>query len=172
MKKINFLIIATLCCSLHSLGQSNIKSYVADISLPKEANKMTKEQTLSLINNRYKKTMMFRSYNNVYYIGNIIVYFEDMYNGDDELTLSRHKQSTEGFNKRYGSKIIESKIITVNNIQFFVFEYQEGDEINLTFTPDFKNKETIYCEVKYKIEDEAKAQKIFNSLMSSFRYKN
>ncbi|QKJ31383.1 hypothetical protein HQ865_16970 [Mucilaginibacter mali] len=92
--------------------------------------------------------------------------------GDEPLTLEQHRLSTEGFNKRYGSKIIDSKIVKINSIRFFIFQYQEGDEINLTFTPDFRNKSTTYCSIKYKKPDEEKAEKIFNTLLNNFRYKN
>lgn len=93
-----------------------------------------------------------------------------MYLGDSKLSLEQHKKMTEDFTKGYHD-ILESKIIVVNNIKFFVFQDQTGDEINLSFTSDFKDQKALLCIIKYKKPDEGNATKLFDKLLKDFRYK-
>ena len=71
MKKINFLIIAVLCCSLHVTGQQNPTSEVANMTLPKEVTKLSKDQTLEFVHRNFKHHQSFRNYNNMYNSGGI-----------------------------------------------------------------------------------------------------
>jgi len=86
--------------------------------------------------------------------------------------LQNQKEQTESMYKRYGGKIIQSKIVTQNNIPFFVFQDQDGEEMSLSFMMSFKNRKTLFCMLNYKINDEDKAQKIFKNILNSVRYKN
>ncbi len=168
-----YIIIIAVLSNLYSMAQQNPASQVAEIALPKEANKMNKEQTLAFVQKNFKHLKILNDYNNTYYIDKVGITVRDQQiPPDDKLTLEMHKRMTEDFNKRYGGTIVDSKIITVNNIRFFIFEDEVDQERNLIFTSDFKNGKMICCLLKYKKEDEDKAQAIFKKIINTVRYKN
>lgn len=65
MKKIYIIIVVALF-SLQTFAQQNLTSEVAHITLSNDMKKMSKEQTFDLMRNKYKRTKLFRDYNNIY----------------------------------------------------------------------------------------------------------
>ena len=98
-----------------------------------------------------------------------------MINGQDDVnyTLQMHKEQMEDMYKRYGGKILGSKIITINNVSFFIFKALEsGDEVDLSFMTELKkNKIAMVCTLHYKKDQEAEANAIFEKIIRNVTLK-
>lgn len=125
---------------MHGIAQQMASSKVAEITLPKEAIKRNKEQTLDFVQKHFKHKKMLKNYSNTYTVDNIVITITDGGKSpEDKLSLDLVKKMREDLDKKYGGEILESKIIKVNNVPFFVFKDQEKDEErNLSFTSDLK----------------------------------
>jgi hypothetical protein len=172
MKNI-YLILLTFTSCFPAVCQQLPKSNVANIIIPKEATKLTKEQTISLIKANFKHPKKISNYDNIYNIDGIVISVSDEVNMQDyNYTIENQKAETESLYKRNKQgKIIQSKIISINNELFYVFEHEEDDEITLSFMCDFKNKKTFFCSLNYKEINDDKAKNFFNMILKSFKYK-
>ena len=147
-------------------------SEIATITLPKEASKLNKQDASTFVHNQFKRPIFFRSQNNIFKVGNIVIEIHDDANmQDQDSDLQLQKLQTESFIKKYGGHIIDSRIAAINNINFYINKQQDGDDMVLYFMSDFKDKKVVACTVYYKKTDESKARSIFDNILNSVHYK-
>jgi len=68
--------------------------------------------------------------------------------------------------------VIFSKIITVNNIRFLIYEYQRNEEFYLRFQSELdRNRNNISGLIRFEKADEHKAQTALNDLLQTIHFK-
>ncbi len=173
MKKISFLV-AGLFLSHFAMSQVNGHSDVVNITIPKKAAKLTKEKLVTYTNSNYKRSQVPIDKENIYQIDGLIVSFWDVPASEsNKRDLPVIQSEILGILKRNNENVINySKIITVNNIQFLVFEYQKGDEVFLRFISELKNHKNLNGIIQFKKPDEDKAQEALKDLLGGMHFKN
>jgi len=172
MKKILFLI-AGLFLSLYAVGQVP-SSNVVIATMPKGATKLTRDHLLNIVHNDYKRSSIPLDKENTYQLDGVLISFWDLsVNPEFKKSLKASQSEMLEYLGRNKENVVNySKIISVNNIQYLVCEYQNNDEVYLWFKSDYnkKNKD-INGVVQFKKPDEEKAHKALNDFLSTVHFK-
>jgi len=173
MKKIVFLI-AGLSLRLIVMGQQIPSSDVVDASMPNGAKLMTKEQVIDYTKRNYKRSEISPERKNIYQLDGLIISFWDLSvnPGFKKSLQASRAEMQELFSWNKEIVVNLSKIITVNNIQYLVYEYQKNDEAFLRFQSEFnKNDKNICGIIQFKKGDEDKAQAALQTFLGSVHFK-
>jgi hypothetical protein len=171
-----FLICSVL--SARSFGQPP-KSIVLDATMPRGSLAINKDQAASFLRENFKghEIPIDNKYiNNVNYYrqdGIIISFWDVETDIHDKKSLEDKGAGIMGLFRRYNDTVIFHRIVTVNNIKFFEYEYQIGGEIYLRFQSDANTKNQTVCGlIQCKKPDEAEAQSYLQELLQSMHFKN
>jgi alpha-amylase/alpha-mannosidase (GH57 family) len=165
------LFKVALLFSIYAIGQSP-KSNVVSISAPAGAIQLTKEQASELIHANFKQSSIPLDKENYYQLNGIIMSFWDIEQDTEyKRSLEEIRSGMLGVLKYAHDTVNFSKIITVNNSQFLVYEYQKDDEVYLWFQTDFKNNKKSGGTLQFKKPDEAKAERALQDLLQSIHFK-
>jgi len=173
MKNITFFTIC-LFFSIHAIGQIP-KSDVVSLSVPNGARSLTKEQLSKIVHNNFKRSGVPLNMENYYQLDGLIISFwdhEENVSPEFQRSLEEIKSGMLGILKQNNDTVNFSKIITINSIQFLVYEYQKEDEVYLRFQTGFKNNKNFGGIIQFKKPDEAKANKALQDLLQSIRFKD
>jgi hypothetical protein len=172
MKNIVFLIIGSFC-SLYAIGQTPA-STVVDITIPKGASRLSHEQLTKYISNNFKRSGVPLNKENTYQLNGMIISFWDL-SVNPKFKKSLKATQTEMLSTLKlvdNLIIINSQIITVNNVRFLEYEYQIEDEVYLRFQSAYnKNNKNICGIIQFKKPDEAKAHKALDDFLSTVHFK-
>jgi len=126
-----------------------------------------------------KHTSRSRAYlinkENYYKLDGVLISFWDLsVNPEFKKTLQASQSEMLGYLARNKENTVNfSKIITVNNIQFLVCQYQKQNEVYLWFKSDFnKDNKDICGIIQFKKPDEDKAEKALKDLLQSMHFKD
>jgi hypothetical protein len=169
----NLFLIACLFFNIGAWGQVP-KSDVVSASLPKGAISLRKEQVSKIVHDNFKRSSIPLDVENYYQLDGIVMSFwDDEVNPEFKRSLEDIQLGMLGIFKRNNDVVNFSKIISVNNIRFLVYEYQIDDEVNLCFQSDFnKHNKHIGGIVQFKKPDEDKGQKVLQGLLQSMHFKD
>ncbi len=152
-------------------------SNIVSITLPKKTEKISKSAYFDHLHRNYKNyntgdEKVDGFFRKTYKIDNILIKFYDADRSyDPKKTLVKFQNQFLEMMKWGGITVNFSKIITVNNIQFLVYEHQIDDEMTINFISETKNNKCITGELKFKKADDEKAQQILDKLLKSMHYK-
>ncbi len=149
-------------------------SEVVSANMPKGATKLSREQLTNYVHNNFKQSALPLEKENLYQLDGLIISFWDLsVNPEFKKSLQASQSEMLAVLKRNSENTINySKIITVNNIQYLVYQYQKNDEVFLRFQSEFnKNNKNICGLIQFKKPDEDKAQKALQTFLESVHFK-
>jgi hypothetical protein len=167
------VFIPVLLFGLKLSGQAPI-SEVVDATLPKGAKLLTKEQLIAYTKSNYKRSQIPTDKKNTYQLDGLLISVWDLsVNPGLKRSLQASQSEMLGYLKRNTENTINySKIITVNNIQFLVCEYQKQDEVYLWFKSDYnKANKNISGVIQFKKPDQNKAEAALQTFLASVHFK-
>jgi hypothetical protein len=168
------LLILNLFFGLYAMGQQNPSSEVVSATMPIGTKHLTKAKVLDYVHKNYKRSQISVDRKNIYQLDGLLISFWDLsINPEFKKSLQDSQSEMLGLLKRNPENVINYyKIITVNNIQFLIYEYQKQDEVFLRFQSEYdKNNKDICGLIQFKTPDEAKAQKALNDLLQTVHFK-
>ena len=131
MKKITFLIFG-LCWSFKAISQQIPSSEVLTASMPPGSKLLTQDQLVKFTRKNFTRTPIPADKKNIYQLDGIIISFWDIEQDTEyKRSLEEIRSGMLGVLKYAHDTVNFSKIITINNSQFLVYEYQKEDEVYL-----------------------------------------
>jgi len=173
MRKIIFFI-AGLFFTQYVIAQQAPSSEVVTAVMPKGAIKLTQDQLVRFTSKNYKSSAMPLNKENTYQLDGILISFWDLrVNQEFKKSLpASQKEILEVLRLNDFNKVNYSKIITVNNKQFLVYDYEIEDECYLRFQSEFNKQNKNICGlIQYKKPDEAKAEEALQTFLQSVHFK-
>jgi hypothetical protein len=142
--------------------------------MPKGAVKLSRDQVKSFLgkDDQYGNIPFDRE--NYYKLDGMIISFRDLnFSRDFTKPLkATEAEMLEGLRLVKENVLDYSKIITVNGIQFLVYQYENGDNLFLRFRSDYdKDNRNIVGVIQFKKPDEEKAQKALQTFLSTVHFK-
>src|SRR6185503_5062436 len=173
MKKINLLIICFLL-GYSAFGQvPSTETFGATV--PKEAIKLDRDHVLSIAHKTLRQSYVAPGIENTYQLdGLVISYWGLSVSPDNTKSLEDSQKEILGLLKRNEGDIVKnSKIVTVNNIRFLVYEYHRGDDVSLRFQSELdKNHKNVNGLIQFKKPDEDKAHKALDDSLHTIHFKD
>ena len=172
MKKI-FVVILIMSLSIHAIGQST-SSEVVNASVPKGAKHISTEELSNYLKSNYKHTIIPTEKPNIFKINDIIIGFWDLsVNYDSKKSLEKLQSEIIGYHSlNPKSAIYFSKIETVNNVKFLIYEYKNDDDIHLRFQSEYNSKGKNICGiVLFKKTDEDTAHAVLKEFLESVHFR-
>jgi len=172
MKNIIFLMLC-LFLSIKVLGQTP-KSDVVSVSVPNGAISLTRDQLSKVVRVNFKRSGIPLDVQNYFQLDGLIISFWDYETGvgpESQRSLEEIKLGILGIMRYTPDTVNFSKIITVNNIQFLVYEYQRKNEVYLRFQTGYRNYKSFGGIIQFKKPDEEKAQNALQNLLQSIHFK-
>lgn len=171
MKKTIFLI-GSLFFSLLAVGQAPASNVVI-ATMPKGATKLQGQQLSKFVHDNYKGLGIPLDKENTYKVDGILISFWDLYvNPGFKKSLQASQAEMLGIRRLNKDTVNFSKIISVNNIHFLVYEYQKSNEVFLRFQSEFnKNNKNICGIVQFKKPDEVNAHKALDDFLSTVHFR-
>jgi hypothetical protein len=172
MKKINATIIIMLICAI-ALAQETRISSVADVTIPKGAEKFTKEKMLNRSKMLFKSSEMGYSETNIFFVkDNISFAFWDLTAPVEKRSLETiQREILELFKLNKNITVENANIKTINNKKFLILSYTNYDACYYRFFSDSWKNKTINGIVEYKQPDKAKAEAILNKILDGLNFK-
>jgi hypothetical protein len=168
-----FFLVFSLFLSTSVIAQAP-KSKVVSISVPNDAISLTKEQASKVIHANFKRSGIPMDVENYYQLNGYVISFwdrEEDPSPESQKSLEEIKLAILHIMKNTPDTVNFGKIITVNNIPFFVYEYQRENEVSLRFQTGYRNNKTFGGIIQFKKPDEEKAQKTLQELLESIHFK-
>jgi hypothetical protein len=173
MRKI-ILSIAFLFLSIFVFAQENPNSTVVTARMPKGSVKLGKKELSKFLHENFKKSGVPLDKENTYQLDGIIISFWDLsVNPESKKSLKATQSEMLSVLKLNNDNVINySKIISVNNIQYLVYEYQKDDEVYIWFRSDFnKDNKNINGTIQCKDQDKDKAHEVLKTFLESVHFK-
>ncbi|MEE1943688.1 hypothetical protein VRU48_01125 [Pedobacter sp. KR3-3] len=175
--KIN--LIASFLLLLSFLSQEKPLSEVVHITPPKKSESMDWVEHYKYMLKNYRSSPAMDGTTKCFNKNGIIITFWDNILWDDYLkkqvkNLSEMKASKLETLEELGmsNDIDKAEIIKVNDIGFFIScTHVAGDEYRYNFDSEYRNYKSISGRVVCKKQDRKKAEKIFNDLLKSIKFK-
>jgi hypothetical protein len=166
-------------CVAYSFAQEPT-SEILSIVMPKKAIKIDKKTFLSYENRfkhpKYKNELTHEfMFQNLYYLkGVLITLYEAEFSPDDNRTLLQIQREMYGMRIDNPTEEIVnySRIELINGIQTYICEYQEDNEIRITFMPQrFKNK-WFQGSLQFKKSQKKEGEKILADILNNIHFKH
>lgn len=173
MKKMNMLILGMLCC-LSTIAQQEPLSNVVNINVPKGAVKLNKEQIISHSKKKFKTSEIASvKTKNLYKIDELLIGFWDLeVSEENKKSLQAIKSEALELYKLDKNIIVnEARINKINNNQFLVINYQNGDASYYRFNSEYRNNQSISGVIQFKEFEKDKAAAILNDILNSIKFK-
>jgi len=182
MKNTLSLIISLLITITSFAQQKDTLSNVIRLKLPSTNENLTKESLKTYIKSHYKYSRIPSDSKNLYKIGNVLLSFKDLsfvpqFENQKKPTLNAIKDdmsslwTTSKYNK--GIVVDESKIITVNRVQYAVINLHQDDEGLIQVYSDYDKKNRyISMTLQFKKNEEQKATQLLNDILKDITFKN
>jgi hypothetical protein len=168
----NTLFIATLA-TLLSLNQEPQLSKVASVAAIKNTDKLTTGQVSDYVKENFTYPQI-RGFNKLFKTGDIIVGFRDIEYTEVPGSLENYRERIIGNEEQRRPKkikLIESEIQNVKGIKFLITKTKKSDEYFYTFLTQDTNRKAIEGAVSFKEKDKVGAEKLFNDLVTSIKFK-
>ena len=166
-------LLLCLFLSTYTVAQT-ISSEVVNASIPKGAKHISTEELSNYLKSNYKYSQISFNRANVFKMGRLIISFWDLsVNPVSKKSLEDSQLEILGYLKYNPENVINfSKIETINNIRFLIYQYQKGDETFLRFQSEFNSKNRNICGiVQFKKPDENDAHAALKELLESVHFK-
>jgi hypothetical protein len=174
VKKTLSLIIGVFFSGF-AIGQANPSSNVVNLKVPERAVKLSTDDVQTFIKaNGFKHSQLaFEKRRKFYEVDGLIISFWDIpMNPTHKRSLQKMQDEGLGILKDDKENIIKfSKIESINNIQFLIYEYQKEDEVFLRFISDENNNKNLTGILEFKTSDEKKAEAVLQEFLQSMHFK-
>lgn len=174
MQKI-FILAISLTVAWHSLVQNKPISAVAEVVLPKDAERIDKANLATRAKTFSVKSELQSSKfdSNLYKIDNLSLGLWDVNaSEDDHRTLQEIKaQALELFKLDNSIAVDEASIKTYNGNQFLIINYHKGTSNYLKFVTKTVNKKTLNGVIESNISDKGKAKSTLEEMLKKMSFK-
>jgi hypothetical protein len=154
------------------------KSIVLDATIPRGSLAINKDQAASFLRGNFKGHEIpidNKQLNNVNYYtwdGMIISFWDVETDMHDKKSIEGKAAGIIDLFRRFNDTVNFNRIVTINDIKFFEYEYQINGEIYLRFQSDANTKNQTVCGlIQCKQPDEPQAQSYLKELSQSMRFK-
>ena len=185
MKKAHILILAFLVVTFHSKAQQTIAFNDAiSINIPKNAEKLTKQQALDHASKKFKEndivnnSITRRSTEHIYRIDDVLIslFFSDEHNGKKIINEEHLLELKKGFDGIYrlnnNDKSYSSVIKRINNNSVLITNYVVKNVEYYRFFSISNNSRAVTGILEFNVSDEDKAKTILDDLLKSIKIKD
>jgi hypothetical protein len=176
MKNFIFLILILLITQVGLCKQSIGNPF--NLTLPDKSYEISKSDYVSQLTSGWKNPMLPKDTSqiqndHIYKMGNLYLSFIERVNDPIlEKDLNGSKGETIDLLKMDKSIAVNYfKIVSVNKIQYLVYEYHDGDEVWLRFRSEYHNDHIILGFIEFKEAGESKAQKQLSKFLNGISLK-
>jgi hypothetical protein len=171
MKKILILLVCLLQC-LVALCQKNVLKSNAIVIIPQNAQKLSSTQLSDYVKTNFKdfKPPIPMNSEHAYKINNVLLSYWDVNESSEQFKKPLKAVQSEGlslFNLTKAYTVNSSKIITVNNIQFSIINFQHGNDAFIKFDSEYKNLTCLNGIVQFTKGNETEANKVLNDFLKT-----
>ncbi|MVN92581.1 hypothetical protein [Mucilaginibacter aquatilis] len=167
------LFSACLLTSAYTFAQDTTGTHLVTFSLPKKVQKLSKQQYLDYGKKSFNKSYTALPNDHVYLTEGLLVTIRDRETeSTKKRTLEQLKREMEEVIGSGNGTYTQSRIVTVDNRKFYIFEFYIKNEGHLSFYTDYignKNKNTVGV-IDFKRPDEAKAHKHLEDILKGMRF--
>jgi len=182
MKNISSVVVSLLITITCFAQQVDTLSSVIHLKLPSITEKMTKGNLKIYIQGHYKHSRILSDSKNLYRIDDMLLSFRDLsfvpqFENQQRPTLNAIKDDMSSLwaTSKHNKAIIvdESKIITINRVQYAVINIHEDDEGLIQVYSDYDKKNRyISMTLQFKKNEEQKATQFVTDILKSITFKN
>jgi len=145
----------------------------ATLMAPEQSTKISIDDYKSFAKSRFTSDKgINKNSKNIYKVGNIVVAFWDLVE-DDSYKRTLIQVQKEGLSMLTKQQVVDESVIkTINNAKILIFKYHQGDEYSYRFYSETRRNISVSGLVHFKATDRAKAEIIFEKLISTIKLKN
>lgn len=178
MKKINIILFFMCLCSFSAMSQEKIKTDMAEITMPKIAHKLTKEQRMATLDKKFTEEEILRGRpaHNDYEIGGLLLTLNyRVIDGSKDYLI---KTKTDKANRRRRLELVddyyEAVLSEVNGKKTLVTRQKSGHNYNyyLFFMVNANFTYQVSGTLKYLPEEEPEAKKYLTEILNKIVIKN
>ncbi len=172
MKKYLIIILSLLCWS-SAKSQEKITNQVATVQLPKGSQKIALSNFESYGKKNFKRRIASAKGSNSFIVDNaLLVSINELtVTAGTKRTLEKWKMQLEDVYRHTGSPWDVSKIETISNNRFFIFEDHKGDEYSISFYSEDIGDKKFSGSISFKEKDKEKAHQYLYNLLQDVKLK-
>lgn len=170
MKKITLFTIGLLF-SLCVLGQE-VSTEIFMATAPAGGTKLTGQALADYLHANYKKTLVPSNQDYTYLADGIIVCFWGLPAGTVKSKPLEEMQTRMIAVLEKNNTVNYTRIETVNNTRFLIYEYESDGEVYIRYRSDPNSKEqTLNGIIQFKVADKDKAHQDLKDLLAGMHFK-
>lgn len=163
----SMIVFIALCfLNLTVFSQPLQKGVPFRVTLPKGTAKMNKQELKTKVTGE-SILRILNSADSLFTNGNTVMCYR--YGNDIKLTkksLEARQEEINYLGKTSKRRIVDSRIIKVNDIRYLIATYEEGSDRMITFLSEYNpDLEYLYGQMQYKPKDEQIAKKYLEELL-------
>jgi hypothetical protein len=152
--------------------QKNVLKSNAIVIIPQNAQKLSSTQLSDYVKTNFKdyKPPIPLNSEHAYKINNVFLSYWDVNESSEQFKKplkAVQSEALEGMSWNKAYVVNSSKIITVNNIQFLIINYQRGNDAFIKFDSEYKNLTCLNGIIQFTKGNETEANQVLNDFLKT-----